>query len=400
MKIAVVLERFPKLSERFIARELAALAELGLDFHIFTLREGEARASGEEPFRSLESRVTRLPGWHSPAMLAAKLRHPLLSLRELLLIPDYLASLPADPRRTLGAFLRSDWSSLLLRAAERAGCDLIWSQWASLPGAVGLGAAYMAGLPFALSCHAWDVFVNRALVAAQLRRARLVTVCSRAAREHLRELYGPAAGEVELVHHGMPSSSDAPAPRPERGDRPFRVLGAGRFVPKKGFHHLVAAAALGDFEVELMGDGPERKKLQSLVAERGLAGRVRFSGFADAAGLAAAFARADAIAAPSVVAPDGDRDGVPNVLLEASAAGLPVIASNAGGIPDFVEDGRTGLLVPPGEAAAIADAVKRLEADAELGARLVRGARELLGEKFSLEKNAARLAELLRAAAG
>ncbi len=400
MKIAVVLERFPKLSERFIARELAALAKLGLGFHIFTLGAGEARASGEEPFKSLESRVTRLPSWHSPAMLAAKLRHPLLSLRELLLIPDYLASLPADPRRTLGAFLRSDWSAVLLRAAERAGCDLIWSQWASLPGAVGLGAAYMAGLPFALSCHAWDVFVNRALVGAQLRRARLVTTCSHAAREHLRKLYGPAADKVEMVHHGLPAPSDPPPPRPERGERPFRVLGVGRFVAKKGFHHLVAAAGLGNFEVELMGDGPESEKLRGLAAELGLSERVRFSDFAAAAGLAAAFARADAIAAPSVVAADGDRDGVPNVLLEASAAGLPVVASSTGGIPDFVEDGRTGLLVPPGGAAAIADAVDRLARDAELGARLVSGARELLGEKFSLEKNAARLAELLRAAAG
>ncbi len=399
MKIAVLLEAFPRLSERFIARELAALVEMGLDLHIFTFRAGQRDALGEEPFKSLAPRATRLPHYFSLDMLAAKLTHPLLSLRELRIVPDYLASLPADPRRTLGAFYRSEWSSVLLRAMERAGCDFIWAQWASLPGAIGLGTAIMTGRPFALSCHAWDVFVNRALVRAQLERARLVTACSSAALNHLRELYGPLADKVELVHHGLPAPSGPHPPRPQRREGPWRVLGVGRLVAKKGFGHLIAAAALGSFEVEIMGEGPERGRLEGLAAGRGVAERVSFAGFAGAAGLAAAFRRADAIAAPSITAPDGDRDGVPNVLLEASAAGLPVIASDAGGIPDFVEDGRTGLLVPPGEAAAIADAVARLERDAELGPRLVRGARELLREKFSLEKNAARLAGLLRAAA-
>ena len=248
-----------------------------------------------------------------------------------------------------------------------------------------------------------------------------------------------SADKVELVYHGVPESGDAgtrrrgdaeretasdestnvdpeapqshgasspctpvpvsPRPRVPASDRPFRVLAVGRLVPKKGFRHLVEAAALspGGFEVEFAGDGPERGDLERLAAARRVSGRIRFSGELDGAGLAAAFARSDAVCAPSVVAPDGDRDGVPNSLLEAMAAGLPAVAADAGGLAEAVEDGRTGLLVPPADPGALAEAIERLEGDADLPRRLASGAAELLRERFSLEKNAARLAGLLTA---
>jgi hypothetical protein len=136
-----------------------------------------------------------------------------------------------------------------------------------------------------------------------------------------------------------------------------------------------------------------------LAAARRVEHRVTFSGELDGAGLAAAWARADAVSAPSVVTSDGDRDGVPNALLEAMAAGLPAVATDAGGLPEAVEDGRTGLAVPQADPPALAEAIERLERDRELAERLVAGAVELLRERFSLEKNAARLGELLRAAA-
>jgi glycosyltransferase involved in cell wall biosynthesis len=180
------------------------------------------------------------------------------------------------------------------------------------------------------------------------------------------------------------------------------VLGVGRLVPKKGFRHLIEAAALspGGFEVELAGDGPERPDLERLAAARKVEGRVIFDGELGEEGLAAACARADAICMPSVLASDGDRDGVPNALLEAMAASLPAVTTDAGGLPEAAEDGRTGLVVPQADAQALAEALERLERDAELRARLVAGAHELLRERFSLERNAARLAGLLRAAAG
>jgi glycosyltransferase involved in cell wall biosynthesis len=258
----------------------------------------------------------------------------------------------------------------------------------------------MTGLPFVLSCHAWDIFVNRALVGAQLGSAAAVTVCSRAGLEHLRTQYAPSADKVRLLHHGVEiPEADLPAPRAACSD-PFRVLGVGRFVPKKGFEHLLSAAAQRNFAVTLMGEGPLESSLRAQAAALDIESRVDFLGLRDAVGMAKVFAECDCICAPSVVAPDGDRDGVPNVLLEASLAGLPVVATDAGGIPDFLEDGRTGLSVPQADPAAIASAVGRLQVEPDLGRQLVAGARERVQSEFSIERTGPGLAEILRTASG
>jgi glycosyltransferase involved in cell wall biosynthesis len=403
LKVAAVLGEFPKLSERFIARELAELTRQGMDLHVFSLEKGDPELLEEEPFASCARRHSYLPHprrWIESHLVGA----PVRTARYVL---ETLRSLPADPRRTIAFALRNGWCSHLVEGMAQAEdalgtkFDLVWGLWASLPGAVAMVAADVMDLPFAVSCHAWDVFVNRALVRAQLRDAAAVTACTGAAANHLRNLYGADADKVRVVRHGVRIPDSPPPPRVPPPDRPLRVVGLGRLVPKKGFRYLVSAAAAGgDFEVELVGEGPELDALRKLAAGTGATERVHFTGPANAAGLEAAFARCDAICAPSVVASDGDRDGVPNCLLEASLAGLPVIASDAGGLPEFAEDGRSALVFPAGDPAAIAESVRRLAAEEGLAARLVAGARELLRERFDLEKNAGELAGVLRAAAG
>ena len=403
MSIAVVIETFPKRSERFLIREMLELVRQGLDLRVIALVRGEPAALAESPYRELAPRVEWLPHVLSARSLADKAQVAAGRPGRLLkLVPQAVAAGLSDPRRLAGILPRLGLlSPSLAHAAERAGAGLLWAHFASLPGALAWMASRLAGLPFALSCHAWDVFVNRTLVAAQLAEARLVTVCSRAALGHLQTHYGSAADKVELVYHGLPSAP-VPGPRPPLPGRRFRVLGVGRLVPKKGFRHLIEAAALapGGFEVELAGDGPERADLARLAAARKVEGRVIFDGELGEEGLAAACARADAVCMPSVVAGDGDRDGVPNALLEAMAASLPAVTTDAGGLPEAAQDGRTGLVVPQADPQALAEAIERLERDGELRARLVSGAHELLRERFSLERNAARLAGLLRAAAG
>ncbi|HOX05565.1 MAG TPA: glycosyltransferase [Planctomycetota bacterium] len=425
MVVAVVLETWPKASERFISRELAALAGLGLDLRIFAVARGPEGLLAEEPFAGLAGRVSWLPGALSARGLAGGAGAAAASPgRMLRLLPAAVSGELRDPVRLARLLPRMALAPALAREVRRAGAELLWAHFASLPGAVGWMASRLAGVPFALSVHAWDVFVNRALVAAQLEEARLVTACSRAAMEFLQRTYGPSAAKVELCYHGvpLPEGNDrhpalglrlaekqppavpkAESPKPQaRPGCPFRVLAIGRLVPKKGFAYLIEAAALarGGFEVELAGDGPERGALEALAAARGLTERVTFSGEVGAVELSAACARADAVCAPSVVAPDGDRDGVPNSLLEAMACGLPAVAADAGGLGEAVEDGRSGLLVPPADPPALAAAIGRIAGDPPLAARLASGAGELLRERFSLERNVRRLAGLLAAAAG
>jgi glycosyltransferase involved in cell wall biosynthesis len=400
MKVAVVLGVFPKRSERFLVRELLVLGRLGLELQVFALESGEAALLAEEPFRTLAPRVSYLPHFFSARALAAQARSAATRPGRLLkLAPAALGGSLADPRRMAALLPRLAWAPALARAVEGTDCRLVWAHFASLPGAVGWLAANLAGRPFALSCHAWDIFVNRALVAAQLAGARLVTACSRAALNHLRTHYGRAADGVELVYHGLPQPPVA-GNRPPATGQPLRVLAAGRLVPKKGFRYLVEAAALspGGFTLEIAGEGAERGALEKLIAARKLATRVGLLGELDEAGLRAACERADAFCAPSVVDADGDRDGVPNSLLEAMSAGLPAVAANAGGLSEAVVHGRSGLIVPPADPQALADAIERLGADGALRERLAAGARDLLRERFALDHNAAQLAGLLLAA--
>ncbi len=398
MKLAVVVAQFPKLSERFIARELSFLRQDGLDLHIFALRGGPRELFSEEPFSALRSAVSVLPHWLSIPTMIAKLRQPLRSLRMLRIAAHLPGSLIADPRGTLSSLPRLSWAYPLTREVLNRKCDAIWAHWASAPGRTAMAAAWMSGLPLLLSLHARDVFANRALVRAQLRSAELVTVCNSAALEHLEMLYAADADKVQLLHHGVPVPEEFPASSAIPTDRPLRLLGLGRFTAKKGFRHLLAATAHGEFELELMGAGTLEPELRAAARASSAADRISFSPPGNAEELRAAFGRCDAICAPFVIAPDGDRDGVPNVLLEATIAGLPIIATDAGGLGELVQHGVTGLLVPQADPAAIAAAAHRLRTEPALAANLVAAARALVRSRFDLDRNTRRLADLLRAA--
>jgi glycosyltransferase involved in cell wall biosynthesis len=400
VKLGVVLGEFPKLSERFIARELEFLRAEGIDLHVFALRAGQTELFSERPFSALASDVTVLPHWCSLASIKAKLLQPLRSLQMLRLARHLPGSLLADPLRTLGALPRINRAYPLTRELLSHNCDAIWAHWAGAPGQAAMAAAWMSGLPLLLSLHAWDVFANRALVRAQLKTAQLVTVCNRAAWDHLKTLYAADADNVTLLHHGVEVPEEFPAPAAMPTDRPLRVLGLGRFTVKKGFRHLLAAVAQGDFELDLMGEGSLEPALRAAARASTAAHRIRFSPPGNASELRAAFERCDVICAPSVVSPDGDRDGVPNVLLEATIAGLPIIATDAGGLGELVQHDVTGLLVPQADSAAIAAAAQRLHTEPGLAEALVAAARARVRESFDQNRNTRRLAELLRTAVG
>ncbi len=391
-----MLGEFPKLSERFIARELAWLARNGFDLRIFALRRGAAKLFNEDPFSGLRDSVTVLPHWISMRTMIAKLAQPLRALRAARLARYLPGSLAADPLGTLRVLPLLNRSYPLTAALLREEFSAIWAHWASTPGMTAMVSSWMTGLPMILSCHARDIFANRVLVAAQLASASAITVCSTAAREHLLASFSAPEERLHLIHHGVAAEEDLPPPSRMPSDRPLRLLGVGRLVAKKGFSHLVTAAHQGEFHLEIMGDGPLSSRLRAAAAAGPAAARIRFRPAGSAAELAQEFERSDVICAPSVKAADGDRDGVPNVLLEATLAGLPIISTDAGGLADLAQDGSTALVVQPKNPAAIVAAASRLQSEPQLAGALVRGARQLVAERFCLERNAGRLAELLK----
>ncbi|HEX9994555.1 MAG TPA: glycosyltransferase family 4 protein, partial [Acidimicrobiales bacterium] len=266
-------------------------------------------------------------------------------------------------------------------------------------------ASMLTGLPFSFTGHAKDLYeadLNPAgLLARKARAAAFVATCTAANAAHLRAV-APGA-PVHLVYHGLNADfarllpAAAPARRPDR----FRVVAVGRRVAKKGFDVVLDAVAdlrdRGlDLEAVLAGEpGPEDAAVAERVARHGLHDVVRVLGPLDQAGLVELYRGASAFTLACRVVASGDRDGIPNVMVEAMAAGLPVVTTAVSGIPELVADGVNGLLVPPDDPAALADALWRVAKDPALAARLAEAGRATVADRFDGDVLAGRMADLL-----
>jgi colanic acid/amylovoran biosynthesis glycosyltransferase len=311
-----------------------------------------------------------------------------------------LENLRARPLRWLqvSPFLVSEAIALRRLIAE-FDPDVLHVHWV-LP--QGLVAAFAApGRRWVLTAHGGDVYALAGWLATglkrlALRRATAVTVPNQEMRERLLQL-----GANPNTTRIMPMGADMAAVRAARAERRGgRLLFVGRLAEKNGVAVLLRALAsleLGDgWSLDLIGDGPLRPRLEAAAA--GLGGRVRFLGTMDRAGVAAAMAGCDVFALPSVPAESGDQDGLPVVLLEAMAAGCAIVASSLPGIDAALVDGHTGLLVPPGDSAALAAALSKLLRDGELRAKLGGAAAEAVDD-YSIQAVGDQYIDLLRSLA-
>lgn len=286
------------------------------------------------------------------------------------------------------------------REARRVRPDVVHAHWLVPAGLVALGLRRTAGIPYVVTAHGADAYTLRSpatarLKAAAMARAAATVPVSIAIGEALAPL-GTVADPIPMGVDVARLAADVGPRAPEAG----RVLFVGRLVEKKGVDVLLrAAAAVPEVAVVVVGDGPSRGSLEASAREQGLEDRVRFLGQQDRAGVAAELARAAVVALPSQVGAGGDQDGTPVVLGEAVAAGVPVVVSDLGGLSEHVEDGRTGWVVPPGDADALAVALRAAVADPELAAHRAAAAREAMVGALDLDSVARRYRAVLEAAA-
>lgn len=346
MKLAYVVGAFPNPSETFIAREIAALEARGVEVCVFPLWRDPAAPPDEQ----VETPIERC-GW---LCLGAQLRH----LWPNALWQCYLlGKVFWEPVAALRGLWHLATALEMARRMRALGVERVVGHFANAPSTAAWVAAQVAGLPLTLAVHARDVFVEPHLLRAKARDAEHVLACNSAVAERAKQLVSPADREkVRLVHHGIPLDEyplrEEPPPA---DDGPPLVLGVGRLVEKKGFIHLVRAVARlrgrgAAAECWLVGDGPERQALEREIAALGLEDAVKLMGWMTPGELKmTAYEQASLLVMPSVVARDGDRDGLPNVLLEAAAIGVPMVATDVGALGDLVRDGDTGLVARPGD---------------------------------------------------
>lgn len=390
MKVAYVVKRYPRYSETFIVNEILAHEAAGVEVGIFSLLSPE-----DGHFQDAISRV-RAPVAYLQAK-GLKASDLWATLDE---AGEDLPNLWGALEEARGGDVRHVYQAVLLaREARRGGFTHLHAHFATASTTVARLAARFAGLPYTLTAHAKDIF-HESVDPEDLRRklsdaAASVTV-SDFNLEYLRERYGRAADGTRRIYNGLELER---FPYGEPRDRGPEIVAVGRLVEKKGFADLVEACALlrdrgVRFRARIVGLGDQEDRLRSLIASRDLRNLVDLAGPLPQREMARVVGGASVFAAPCVVGGDGNRDGLPTVLLEAMALGTPCVSTDVTGIPEVLRHGETGLMVPQRDPAALAGALERLLGDAALRVRLARGARRLIEAEFDVSRNAAILRDV------
>jgi glycosyltransferase involved in cell wall biosynthesis len=405
-RVAVVVKGWPRLSETFIAQELLALERRGLALLIVSLRHPTDRAV-HALHREIEAPVLYLPEY--------LYQEPLRVLRawwRLRRTPRYRATRDmwlADLWRDRTANrIRRFGQALVLAAEMPTDIGAIYAHYAHTPASVARYAAAMTGRTWCLSAHAKDIWTTPAWeLREKLLDCQWATTCTAGHGAHLRAL-APGA-EIMLTYHGLdprrfPSLGRSLGPDGSDPARPVRLLGVARLVPKKGIDVLLAALATLPkslaWRYDHVGGGPLLGQLQAEAERLCIADRITWHGALAEDHVLRAYRAADLFVLASRVAPDGDRDGLPNVLLEAGAMELAVVASRVAAVPELIEDGVNGQLVPPDDPAALGTAIATMIADPAARLRLGQAGRARVLEHFAMTPGIDRLVARLRAELG
>ena len=405
--VAIVVKGYPRLSETFIAQEILALERRGVEMVIVSLRHPTDRFT--HPIHAeIQSPVLYLPEYlrDAPARVfrswtIARKRAGYARARAM-----WLADLVRD--RTPNRVRR--FGQALVLASELERVESIHAHFLHTPASVARYASAMLGIAWSFSAHAKDVWTTPEWEKREkLADARFGVTCTRVNHEHL-AAFAPLPGTVELVYHGLDRARfpSRAVSHPERDGSdpsdPVRILSVGRLVEKKGFDDLLGALAMLpsslEWRLDVVGDGSLDARLRAHAATLGIAGRVRWLGSLPHDRVIECFSRADLFALASRISADGDRDGLPNVLMEAHLLGAACIVTRVSATPELIEHDVNGLLVPPRDTAALAAALERAIAAPALRTRLAAAGHRVVTTRFSFEEGVERIAARLTATSG
>lgn len=393
VRVGYVLKRYPRYSETFIVNEILAHEKAGLEIEIFSLypanddRFQDMIAWVQGPVNYVTVAGLRFSDFWWGLEVAAQI------------VPDFWAGLKwAQGEEGHHVYQ----AAVIARQVRLKGIRHLHAHFGSAATSVARLAARFSGVSYSFTAHAKDIF-HESVQHDDLRRklgdAAAVITVSDYNLQYLRSNFGTMAARVQRIYNGL-DLERFPYRTPQ--DRPPRVVFVGRLVEKKGLSYLVEACALlaGSgyrFDCQIIGAGELEAELRAQIERLGLQRTVELLGPRPQREVVNMVQGASAIAAPCIVGTDGNRDGLPTILLEAMALGTPCVSTDVTGIPEVIRDGKTGLMVTQRDPATLASALERLLASPSLRVELATRARRLIEKEFDIHRNAARIRDIFGA---
>jgi glycosyltransferase involved in cell wall biosynthesis len=406
--LGMILKGYPRISETFISNEILLLERLGFTLHLFSMRRPR------ETFSHDSIKKIRAPVDYLPETLFTSL--PRLLYHNLLLAGkrpgNYRTALRTARRHllrtgkiaTLKHLLQAGY--LVHRFLPNSDVVHLHAHFAHSPTSVALFASQLSGLDFSFTAHAKDIYTSDPRqLREKITQARFVVTCTEYNKQFLKEISVGERTPIHRLYHGIDidffsrdllGKHDEKIPTP-----PYRILTIARMTAKKGLPTVYRALKILrdegiSFRHTLIGDGEDREGILSLIKELGLDPFTQLPGTQPHEVVLEHYRGADVFVLGCEVAPNGDRDGIPNVLLESMAVGVPVLATGISAIPELVVEGETGLLVPPAQPEKMARALIRLLTDNLLRRQIIEAARKRVVQTFDNQILIGGLAEVYR----
>jgi colanic acid/amylovoran biosynthesis glycosyltransferase len=390
-QFAYLFERFPSFGQTFCYREVAELTRQGVNSPIFAIRNPKCEPPQDWDQRIVE-RVHYLPGEEQ------LLREVRQASKKGKLTEEIISALDEWGRRT--DFLRLYQAVYVGLRMQEIGIRHVHAHFAGMAARTAFWIGKFFPITFSFTAHANDIFAPRDFEVSLdklVDAARVIVTETDYAEKFLREHFPGRGDRIHRIYNGLDL---APFVHADFSSIPPLIVALGRFIAKKGFADLIRACRLlvergKSFRCEIIGEGPLEEELREQIAQLDLQGCVELPGAKPQHEIREYLAAASAFVLPSVIDADGGMDNLPTVIMEAMAAGLPVISTAIGGIPEMVIQNETGFLVPPGDVAALAGAIERLFDEIGLARRLGERGFQRAKELFSIEKNVRSLLALI-----
>jgi len=399
-KVTYLLSQFPETHETFILREILEMERQGVSVEIVSLKKCHDEVIQTDALR-LKDRTHYLTVsvWLKAIIFTGNylLKHPLK-------FAGILRTLYRDNKKHPGYLLKTlgllPIGVYVGQKSRQLGARKIHAHWATVPAETAWVASRTSGLPFSFTAHAWDIFLHPGNLERLIDDADKVITCTKFNKSYMSEKFGRDFGnKIVVTYHGLDFSGILPKNGAVTAE--FHALAIGRLVEQKGFSDLLKAVSHlkkrgRNITLWLVGEGPLRGELEKMSRQLDIQDCVEFKGMLLQQEVFSLMRQADVLIMPSVIAKNSDRDGIPNVILEAMAHRLPVIGSNVSGLPEVIIDHVTGLLVQPGAPEELAGAIEWLMTNSIETKLMVEKAGHLLSENFDIHKNVFRMRKELR----